>query len=87
MCCSWKEIFLDCRSHVIDVILAQLEGQSQNSYRSVLIFLDCIFNIKQQQTYHEQKKTTTKIPLTQSVYKENTNFRIIVIQAYVQTLQ
>lgn len=54
----------------------------------MLIFLDCIFNIEQQQTSHEQqKKTTTKIPLTQSVYKEITNFRIIVIQAYVQTLQ
>lgn len=70
------------------MILAQQERQSQNSYRSVLIFLDCIFNIEQQQTSHEQqKKTTTKIPLTQSVYKEITNFRIIVIQAYVQTLQ
>lgn len=70
------------------MIPAQREGQRQNSYRSVLIFLDCIFNTKQQQTSHEQqKKTTTKIPLTQSVYKENTHFRIIVIQAYVQTSQ
>lgn len=56
MCFSWKEIFLDCRSHIVDVIPAQRERQNQNSYRSVLIFLDCIFNIKQQQTAHEQQQ-------------------------------